>query len=101
MHAVKFFNNALSGAMIVNKNERLPGNVCLEEILFAIRFKHTGIISSDKRLIKLADTEKIPCSRIVDGIHLYYRVAVEHSMAFYISSVVFYYSTTKSPFLFT
>lgn len=43
MHTVKFFNNAFSGTMIVNKNERLPGNVCLEEILFTkqlIHFKH-------------------------------------------------------------
>lgn len=60
-----------------------------------------GIISSDKRLITFADTDKIMHSHRGDGRHLYYRGAVEHSMLFYISSAAFYHSATKSLFLFT
>lgn len=60
MHTVKFFNNAFSSTMIVNKNEG-------SQEMFALKkscspnssfISNTGIISADKRLISLQIQEK-------------------------------------------
>lgn len=84
VHTVKFFNNALSSTVIVNKNEGsremfVSNNSCSPNSSF---ISNTGIISSDKRLVEFTDTEgkKNWRSHAVAGIYLCYSGAAEPSM---------------------
>lgn len=60
-HAAEVFNNAFSGAAIVNKNKGSRDVFVLKRSCSASRsfFSNSAVICADKRMIRFADADKI------------------------------------------